>query len=187
MIPPTTSEEPGAFARRTTSPITEPDTEIAALLEDVSVPVLAAAVAHLTQDPSSMRGPIRPRTFIPNDFQGGLDDAEKRAVREHALDAIRAYRDAGCPPVPPPDPALIRETMSWLVCEDVADDYAEMFVEETNVLGDDPRRLDLDGIDSAARARLSVVVVGCGQSGLLAGIRLKHLNNDTYLRLSTRA
>lgn len=173
MTTPNTGTEPASFAGRGTLPVTESDAEIAALLDDVSVPVLAAAVAHFGGDPSVLRGPIRPRTFIPNDFQGGLHDAEKDAVRAHALDAIRAYRDAGCPPVPPPDPALLRETMAWLVCEDVGDDYAAMFVEEMDVAGDDPRRLGLDGVDAAARARLSVVVIGCGQSGLLAGIRLK--------------
>jgi 4-hydroxyacetophenone monooxygenase len=48
-----------------------------------------------------------------------------------------------------------------------------MFAEEMNVGGDDPRRLDLVGIDPAAIGDLSVVVIGCGESGLLAGIRLK--------------
>ena len=154
-------------------PITDSDEQIAAWLEDVSVPTLVAAVAHLTGDPSYLRGPIRPRQFIPNDFQGGLDEQEKKTLRGQALEAIRAYRDAGCPPVPPPAAPLIRETMAWLVCEPVADEYAEMFVEEMNIAGDDPRRLDLSGVDPAARQGLSVAVIGCGQSGLLAGIRLR--------------
>ena len=42
--------------------------------------------------------------------------------------------------------------MSWLVCEDVADEYVEMFLEEMNVAGHDPRRIDLSGVDRGAAA-----------------------------------
>ncbi|ONH62133.1 4-hydroxyacetophenone monooxygenase [Frankia sp. CcI49] len=171
---------PAGVSRRTEGssssllpPITQDDDQIAAFLEGVSVPTLVASMAHLTGDPAFVRGPLRPRTFIPNDFQGGLEEHESRALREQALAAIRAYRDAGCPPVPPPPGPLAREIMAWLVCEPVADEYAAMFLEEMNIGGDDPRRLDLGDLDAAARHGLSVVVIGCGQSGLLAGVRLK--------------
>ncbi|MBL7493127.1 NAD(P)/FAD-dependent oxidoreductase [Frankia sp. AgB1.9] len=153
-------------------PITQSDDQIADYLEDVSVPTLVAAVVHLTGDRSFLEGPFRPRTFIPNDFQGGLTDQEMGAARTAALAAIRAYRDAGCPPVAAPSASRVREVMSWLVCEPVTDDYAEMFMEEMNVRGDDPRRLDLTEVAAAARQDLSVVVIGAGQSGLLAGLRL---------------
>jgi 4-hydroxyacetophenone monooxygenase len=58
--------------------------------------------------------------------------------------------------------------MQWLVCEPVPDEYVPMLLEE----------MELDGRDARAtrtlgRTDFPVVVIGCGESGLLAGIRLK--------------
>ena len=47
-----------------------------------------------------------------------------------------------------------------------------MMLEEMELDGVDAREVELD-VDEAARAAFPVVVIGCGQSGLLAGIRLK--------------
>jgi 4-hydroxyacetophenone monooxygenase len=152
--------------------ITDDDETVAAALEDVSVPALVASVVHLTGDPSYLRGPIRPRAFIPNEFQGGLDQDERAELRRQALEAILAYRDGGFPkPVPLP-PEVLRETMSWLACEEVAEEYIPMFMEEMNIDGSDPRRIEIDCLDEATRQSISVIVIGCGQSGLLAGVRL---------------
>ncbi len=160
-------------ARTTLSPITEDDATIAAALEDVSVPALVAAVTSITGDPALLRGTVRPRTFVPNDFQGGLEEGELAQLRAQALARLAHYRDSGCPPPPPMDPALLREIMSWMVAEAVNEEYVPMFVEEVNLDGDDSRRIDLDDIPADQRQSLSVLVIGCGQSGLLAGVRLK--------------
>ncbi len=155
------------------APFTDPDEQIRAALEDVSVPTLIAAVVHTTGDPSLLRCRIRPRSFIPNDFQGGLDENERRELRVAALDALCSYRDSGCPPPPPPRRETILETMSWLACEDVPDDYVEMFLEEMGIEGADPRRMVLPESGEVAPSDLPVVVIGCGASGILAGVRLK--------------
>jgi 4-hydroxyacetophenone monooxygenase len=144
------------------------DEEIGAALEAVSVPALIASVVHLTGDPSILRGPIRPRRFINNEFQGAMTDDELSALRQAAFTAVVAWRDAGAPdPDVPPEPVL-RELMDWIACEHVPDDYAAMFLEEMDLAGTDPRRLSVEEPD-----RISVVVVGAGMSGLLAGVRLK--------------
>jgi 4-hydroxyacetophenone monooxygenase len=117
----------------------------------VSVPAPVASVVHFTGDPSYLRGPIRPRVFIPNDFQGGLDEDERTEFRRQALEAILAYRDTGCPIPASLAPEVLRETMSWLTWEEADEECIPEFLEEKNV---------------------SVVVIGCGQSGLLAGVRL---------------
>ena len=62
--------------------------------------------------------------------------------------------------------------MSWLVCADVPDEYVPMLLEEMELDGADGRQVAL-GSDEAERREFPVVVIGCGQSGLLAGIRLK--------------
>ncbi len=128
------------------APFTDPDAEIRAALEDASVPTLIAAVVHTTGDPSLLRGRIRPRSFIPNDFQGGLDEYERQELRAAALDAPCSYRDSGCPPPPPPRRETILETMSWLACEAVPDEYVEMFLEEMDIEGADPRRIVLPAV-----------------------------------------
>ena len=85
---------------------------------------------------------------------------------------IRAYRDGGSIPADPPSPELIREMMSFLVCEDVPEEYVPMLLEEMELDGVDAREVDLS-VGADERAAFPVVVIGCGQSGLLAGIRLE--------------
>lgn len=58
--------------------------------------------------------------------------------------------------------------MQWLVCEPVPDAYVPMLFEEMELDGRDARL-----VPSAGKAEdFPVVVIGCGESGLLAGIRL---------------
>jgi 4-hydroxyacetophenone monooxygenase len=154
------------------APITDDDATIAAMLEDVSVPTLALSMVHLTGDPSWIRGPIRPLGLFLNEIQGFLPEEQKAEVRARALQAIVAYRDGGCVLPPPPDEALIREMMSWLVCTDVPEEYVPMMLEEMELDGSDARQVRTTATPEALAA-LPVVVVGCGESGLLAGIRLK--------------
>jgi 4-hydroxyacetophenone monooxygenase len=81
---------------------------------------------------------------------------------------IADYRDRGCPEPEPIGAELLQEMMQWLVCEPVPDEYVPMLLEE----------MELDGRDARAtrpleQSDLPVIVIGCGESGLLAGIRLK--------------
>jgi 4-hydroxyacetophenone monooxygenase len=94
-------------------------------------------------------------------------------ARKLALEAIKAYRDGGCVLSPPPSLELIQEMMNWLVCQEVPEEYLPMLLEEMELGGRDTRTVQWDGASAAARADFPVVVIGCGQSGLLAGIRLK--------------
>ncbi len=153
-------------------PITDDDDAIAAALTDLSIPTLMLSLVHITGDPELIRGALRPQGLFLNEVQGYMSDQDKAQVRRLALDVIRAYRDGGCRLPPPPTPQLVREMMSWLVCEDVPEEYVPMMLEELELDGSDPRRVEIDAADSA-RAAFPVVVIGCGQSGLLAGIRLQ--------------
>ncbi|MDQ1458974.1 MAG: 4-hydroxyacetophenone monooxygenase [Actinomycetota bacterium] len=152
--------------------ITDDDATIAAALEDVSIPTLMLSLVHMTGDASLIRGELKPQGLFLNEVQGYMSEDDKAAVRRIALGAIRAYRDGGCRLPAPPGPDLIREMMSWLVCEPVPDEYVPMMLEEMELDGADARRVAIDA-GSSARAAFPVVVIGCGQSGLLAGIRLR--------------
>jgi 4-hydroxyacetophenone monooxygenase len=153
-------------------PITEDDATIAAALEDVSIPTLVLSLVHMTGDAGLLRGAIRPQGLFLNEVQGYMSEDDKAQVRRIALDAIRDFRDGGHVLPPPPEPALIREMMSWLVCEDVPEEYVAMMLEEMELDGRDARRVTMHA-DESARAAFPVIVIGCGQSGLLAGIRLQ--------------
>lgn len=85
---------------------------------------------------------------------------------------ICAWRDAGCPPPQPLDTATIREIMDWIACTPVPDDYASLYIEEMDLDAVNPRAINLVA-DNVAPESFSVLVIGCGESGLLAGIRLK--------------
>ncbi len=155
------------------APITATDEEIAAALEDVSIPTLVLSMVHMTGDASWLtRSGFRPVGLFLNEIQGFMDERSRAEVRRHALEVITAYRDGGSELPPPPSAALVQEMMSWLVCEPVPDEYVPMMLEELDFDGSDPRRVDWSGIDESVRADLPVVIVGCGMSGLLAGVRL---------------
>lgn len=154
-------------------PITDDDATISKALEDVSIPTLMLSLVHMTGDPELIRGKLRPAGIFLNEVQGFMSEEDKAEVRALALDIIREYRDGGSKLPPPPSPKLTREMMSWLVCAEVPSEYVPMVHEEMELDGTDARKIDWDDVSEAARAAFPVVVIGCGQSGLLAGIRLE--------------
>ena len=156
------------------TPITESDEFLAEVLEHASVATLMMAIVHLTGDASILSGTIRPQMSLPGEHDGGLSDEDKAAVRAMALDALRAYRDRGCTLPPPPSPETIREMMSFLVGDQVSDEYVPMFSEEMALENGDARDIDWSVVPAARRAAFQVVIVGAGMSGLLAAIRLEH-------------
>jgi 4-hydroxyacetophenone monooxygenase len=149
-------------------PFTTSDEEIAEALLDVSIPTLMLSLVHMSGDPGLIRGELKPAGLFLNEVQGYMSEEDKAAARKIALEVIADYRDRGCPEPEPIGAELLREMMQWLVCEPVPDEYVPMLLEE----------MELDGRDARATRRLEqpdfpVVVIGCGESGLLAGIRLK--------------
>jgi 4-hydroxyacetophenone monooxygenase len=153
-------------------PFDTSDEEIAEALLDVSVPTLLLSLVHMSGDPSIIRGRLRPAGLFLNEVQGYMTEEDKEEARALALEVIRDYRDRGCPEPEPISPELLHEMMTWLVCEDVPEEYVPLLLEEMELDGRDARRVEPVG-DAADRAAFPVVVIGCGQSGLLAGIRLQ--------------
>ena len=154
-------------------PFTASTAEIAAALEDVSIPTLLLSLVHITGDPRFIRDFKQMGIFL-NEVQGFMSEEDKARARAEALSVISGYRDRGCPEPEPLSPELIREMMDWAACEHVPDDYLPLVFEELDLDGADPRRPAALPIQCAAE--LPVLVVGCGESGILAGIRLKQAN-----------
>lgn len=153
-------------------PCTDSDEAIARALEDVSIPTLLLSLVHLTGDPALIRSDLKPAGLFLNEVQGYMTEEQQAEARALAVPLIAAWRDAGCPEPEPLAAELIHEMMNWLVCEEVPDEYLPLILEEMGLDGQDRRRTAQVGTDEA-RMRLPVVVIGCGQSGLLAGIRLQ--------------
>ena len=99
-----------------------------------------------------------------------MTEEDKAEVRKIALDVIRDYRDRGCPEPEPIGAELLQRD----------DELAGLRAGARRVRADAARG------DGARRRRrpgssrrqgqaddFPVVVIGCGESGLLAGIRLK--------------
>ena len=151
-------------------PFEATDDEIARALRDVSIPTLLLSLVHLAGDPTIIRGDLKPAGLFLNEVQGYLSEEDQERARALALDLLIAYRDSGCPEPAPLSAELIHEMMEWLVCEPVPDEYVPMLMEEMELDGLDARAIDTGG--EADWDRPPVVVIGCGESGLLAGIRL---------------
>ncbi|WP_071286996.1 flavin-containing monooxygenase [Mycolicibacterium llatzerense] len=153
-------------------PFTTSDEEIASALMDVSIPTLMLSLVHMSGDPELIRGALRPAGLFLNEVQGYMSEDDKAAVRTLALKVIADYRDRGCPEPEPIGAELLKEMMEWLVCEPVPDEYVPMVLEEMELDGTDVRA-GASGRDTESAADFPVLVIGCGESGLLAGIRLK--------------
>jgi len=147
------------------------DADIAAALEDLSVPTLLLSCVHMSGDASILDGPLRPQGLFLNETQGYMSEEDKAAARELALRIIVDWRDRGCPEPEPVSPELLKRMMDWLVCEDVPGEYVQMLLEEMELDGADARATA--PVDPERAAGLPVVVIGCGMSGLLAAIRLQ--------------
>ena len=162
--------------RHAGEPFTDSDAEIAAALEDVSVPALLMSCVHMADDDAFRRsildGSLGPAGVFLNEVQGFMSDEDQAAARALALDVIRDYRDRGCPDPAPVDPALLKRMMDWIVATEVPDEYVPMMLEEMELDGRDAREDTLRS-SAAARADFPVLVIGCGESGLLAAIRLQ--------------
>ncbi len=158
--------------RHAGEPFTTSDADITAALKDLSVPALLLSCVHMSGDASLLDGPLRPAGIFLNEVQGFMSEADQASARKLAFDVIRDYRDRACPEPSPIDAHQLKRMMDWLVCTDVPDEYVPMMLEEMELDGRDSRVTVFES-SPQARGAFPVVVVGCGQSGLLAAIRLQ--------------
>ncbi|OBJ56155.1 NAD(P)/FAD-dependent oxidoreductase [Mycobacterium sp. 1423905.2] len=154
-------------------PFTTSTPEIAAALADVSIPTLLLSLVHITGDPRYIRDFKQMGVFL-NEIQGFMSEEDKARARATAVPIIADYRDRGCPETEPLSAELIKEMIDWAACEQVPDPYLPLVEEEMDLAGVDPRRPS--PLPAQPASQLPVVVIGCGESGILAGIRLQQAN-----------
>jgi 4-hydroxyacetophenone monooxygenase len=170
-----TIQPPNATAeltRLTGLPFADSDDVIRAALAEASVPALLMSMIHMTGDTTLLDELPGPYLLIAMDLQGGMSEHDKDVVRRRAFDVVRDYRDRGCPPPFVPGEHQLREMLDVISAGDVTEEFVDYIAADLRM-----SHADEDGPELAStpdqRAGFPVVVIGCGEAGLLAGIKLK--------------
>ncbi|HEY9266999.1 MAG TPA: NAD(P)/FAD-dependent oxidoreductase, partial [Mycobacterium sp.] len=160
------------LARLTGLPFDEPDDVIRAAIDEASVPALLMSMVHMTGDLGILDELPGPFMLIAMDLQGGMSEPDKQAVRERAFDVVRDYRDRGCPAPFVPDEHQLRVMLDVMSAGQVTDEFVDYIAADLRFTDADQAGPVLAST-AVQRAGFPVVVIGCGESGLLAGIKLK--------------
>jgi 4-hydroxyacetophenone monooxygenase len=160
------------LARLIGLPFNDSDDVIRSAISDASVPALLMSMVHMTGDLGLLDELPRPFMLIAMDLQGGMNEADKQTVRERAFDVVRDYRDRGCPPPFVPDAEQMRVMLDVMSAGQVTEDHVDYVAADLR-LSDADQRGPVLRSTLEQRSEFPVVVIGCGEAGLLAGIKLK--------------
>jgi len=141
-------------------------------MAQADVAALLPAVAHLTGDLGVLREELRPDPARVLEPDGGLDADQVAQAKAIALDALRAFRDAGAVPVGHPEPDDLATMMGFVIGDANVATYREVLTEELAPDGEDLRAPTWWLDDVAPNANVTVAVIGAGMSGILAAHRL---------------
>ncbi|GAB5451659.1 MAG: NAD(P)/FAD-dependent oxidoreductase [Halioglobus sp.] len=147
------------------------DEVLSRALAEAHVPALMAAITHITGSTEHLRGAIRPVVIPLAEEEDGLTEDQRNEARALALQLLRNYRDAGCPPLTAPDDAKIEETMAYVTGTPIPAEQKVYMREELNLFGEDRRRVEIPSATIPANFR--VLIIGAGMSGILAAVRLR--------------
>ncbi|OBH49302.1 NAD(P)/FAD-dependent oxidoreductase [Mycobacterium sp. E2479] len=153
-------------------PFHDPDEVIRAAIAEASVPALLMSMVHMTGDMSLLGELPKPFMLIAMDLQGGMSEVDKEEVRQRAFDVVRDYRDRGCPPPFVPDAPQLRQMLDVISAGQVTDEFIDYIAADLRLSDADQSGPELRSTP-AQRATFPVVVIGAGEAGLLAGIKLK--------------
>ncbi|OJZ75257.1 4-hydroxyacetophenone monooxygenase [Mycobacterium paraffinicum] len=153
-------------------PFADPDDVIRAAIDEASVPALLMSMVHMTGDMSLLDELPGPFQLIAMDLQGAMSEPDKATVRERAFDVVRDYRDRGCPPPFVPDPEQMRTMLRVMSAGQVREEHVDYVAADLRFSDADQCGPTLASTPEQ-RSDFPVVVIGCGEAGLLAGIKLK--------------
>lgn len=160
------------LARLTGLPFDDDDEILKAAIDEASVPALLMSMVHMTGDLSILDELPRPFMLIAMDLQGGMSEPDKDAVRARAFEVARDYRDRGCPPPFVPDEHQLRVMLDVISAGQVGSEFVDYVAADLRITDVDQNGPVLAS-SAPQRAGFPVVVIGCGEAGLLAGIKLK--------------
>jgi 4-hydroxyacetophenone monooxygenase len=146
--------------------------EVDDALKEAHIPTLMAALVHLTGDASLLTDENKPVYDFFGDGQGNIKPEVQEQVRAAVKHAWLDYARGKTLP-PPPAHETIRRMMDFVAGAQIPERYVPFLKEELRIAVEDTRvpRWDSPKLKDAA-AKMKVVIVGAGLSGLLSGIRL---------------
>jgi 4-hydroxyacetophenone monooxygenase len=147
--------------------------EIEWALKDAHIPSLMMALVHLTGSAAHLTDDMKPVYDFFGDGQGGFSAEKQQQIRNAAKAALLAHM-GGKPLPPPPDIATIRKMMDFIAGAEIPERYVPFLQEELGIAVEDTRdpKWDTPKLKGAA-AKMKVVIIGAGLSGLLSAIRLQ--------------
>lgn len=153
-------------------PFDDPDEIIRAAVEEASVPALLMSMVHMTGDLGLLDELPHPYGLIAMDLQGGMSEGDKRAVRAKAFEVVCDYRDRGCPTPFVPDRPQLCTMLDVLSAGAVTEEFVEYIAADLR-LSDADQNGPVLASTAEQRSTFPVVIIGCGEAGLLAGIKLR--------------
>ena len=153
-------------------PFDDSDDVIRASIAEASVPALLMSMVHMTGDIGLLDELPGPTLLIAMDLQGAMSERDKQTVRDRAFDVVREHRDRGCPPPFVPSPIELRKMLACISAGAVTEEHVDY-------VAADLRLSDVDQVGpvfsstAEQRSAFPVIVIGAGEAGLLAGIKLK--------------
>jgi len=160
------------MARLIGLPFNDSDDVIRAAVAEASVPSLLMSMVHMAGDMGLLDELPKPFMLIAMDLQGGMSEPDKQTVRDRGFDVIRDYRDRGCPPPFVPDAAQLQTMLDVMSAGQVTAEYLDYVAADLR-FSDADQRGPVLASTAEQRSEFPVVVIGCGEAGLLAGIKLK--------------
>ncbi|WP_041324635.1 flavin-containing monooxygenase [Mycobacterium marinum] len=166
------SAVPAGPARLTGMPFHDSDDVIRAALAEASAPALLMSMVHMTGNLGLLDELPGPSMLIAMDIQGGMSEEDKQTVRERAFEVVRDYRDRGCPAPFLPNRVQLQTMLDVASAGQVTDEFIDYIAADLRISDADQDGPPLRSTPSQ-RSGFPVLVIGCGEAGLLAGIKLK--------------
>ncbi len=154
-------------------PIVEDDAFLAEVVEGVGLVQLMCCTVHLTGGLDLIDGVKTRLIRYSGDSSGQIPEAQAAELRARALEAIKAWRDAGCPEPYRPTDAELQRMIAFLVGMDLGERYLPVVKEEMAYDGDTRAYVWPRAVTQAQKDAAPVLIIGAGMSGLLLAFRLR--------------
>ena len=154
-------------------PVVEDDAFLAQVVAEVGLVQLMCCTVHMTGRLDLIDGVKTRLVRYSGDSSGQIPDEQARDLRARALEAIKAWRDAGCPQPYRPTDAELGRMIAFLVGMELGERYLPVVKEEMAYDGDTRRYVWPRAVTQAEKDAAPVLIVGGGMSGLLLAFRLR--------------
>jgi 4-hydroxyacetophenone monooxygenase len=155
-------------------PFSATDAEIFDAVAEAGLLPLVMSCVHMTGQMDIVRslGQTRPPQFS-GDASGSVEEEQSAAIRASVVDAVRTWRDTGCPTPYRPSEAETRQMIDALVGKALNPRYASLLREELGLEGDARAFKWGRTPPPQVKVKYPVLIIGAGLSGIVMGYRLK--------------